>query len=248
MSNIPEMSKRQARREQIRRKDKRGRLIGIGLTIIGASLVAFLIIYPNVKPAAAVLTAVPQSYPLADKTSLGDPKAPVRIDAYEDFQCPACRRYTQEIEPLIIENLIATGKVYYVFHNYPFLDGAGAGNKGESDQAANAAMCASEQDMFWEMHDTIFANWNSENQGAYADRRLTAFAEKTGLDMISFDACFKANKYKTEIQADFDGGNAVGVQGTPSIFVNGTIVKPGFIPSYDDVLQAVEAALAGTVQ
>ena len=247
MNNAPEMSKRQARREQIRRKEKRGRLIAISLITIGAIFVAFLIIYPNLKPAAVVLTAVPQSHPQADKTSLGDPKASVKIDAYEDFQCPACRKYTQETEPLIIEKLVATGKVYYVFHNYPFLDGPGAGSSGESDQAANAAMCASEQDMFWEMHDTIFANWNGEGQGAYADNRLTAFAEKTGLDMTSFNACFKANKYKTEIQADFDGGNKAGVQGTPSVFVNGTFIKPGFIPSYDDVLIAVEAALTKTV-
>ncbi len=245
MSNTKDMSKRQARREQVRRKEQRGRLIGIGLITIGAIFVAFLLIYPNVKPVADVATAEPQSYPQADKTALGDPNAPVKIDAYEDFQCPSCRKYTEETEPLIIKNLVATGKVYYVFHNYPFLDGAGAGNGGESDQAANAAMCASEQNKFWEMSATIFANWNGENQGAYNDRRLTAFAEKTGLDMTAFNACFEAKKYKAEIQADFDGGNAIGVQGTPSVFVNGTFIKPGFIPSYEDVLEAVDAALAG---
>ena len=248
MSNTKDVSKRQVRREQIRRKEKRGRLIGIGLITIGAIFVAFLIIYPNIKPVAAVATAEAQTYPQADKTSLGDPNAPVKIDAYEDFQCPACRKYTEETEPRIIENLVATGKVYYVFHNYPFLDGAGAGSNGESDQAANAAMCAAEQNKFWEMSATIFANWNGENQGAYNDRRLTAFAEETGLDMNAFNNCFKAKKYKAEIQADFDGGNAIGVEGTPSIFVNGTFITPGYVPSYDEVLKAVEAALAGVGQ
>ncbi len=244
MNNEKDVSKRQARREQIRRKDQRGRLIGIGLISIGAIFIAFLIIYPNFKPAAEVIAAEPRSYPQADKTALGDPNAPVKIDAYEDFQCPACGRYTEETESLIIDNLVSTGKVYYVFHNYPFIDGPGAGSKGESDQAANAAMCAAEQNKFWEMHATIFANWNGENQRAYSDERLTAFAEKTGLDMTAFNSCFKANKYKAEIQADFDNGNAVGVQGTPSIFVNGSFVTPGYVPSYDEVLKAVEAALA----
>jgi protein-disulfide isomerase len=236
-----ELSKRQLRREQIRRKEQRGRWIGIGLITLGALFVAFLIIWPNVRPVAEVIPAEPQTYPQADKTSMGDPNAPIRIDAYEDFQCPACQKYTNETESLIITNLIATGKVYYVFHNYPFIDGAGAGNGGESDQAANASMCASEQGKFWEMHGTIFANWNGEGQGAYADNRLTAFADKAGLDMTAFNTCFKANKYKAEIQADFDGGNKLGVQGTPSVFVNGTFITPGFIPSYDDVLKAVEA-------
>jgi protein-disulfide isomerase len=244
MNNPKDVSKRQARREQIRRKEQRGRLIGIGLISIGAIFIAFLIIYPNFKPVAEVVAAEPKTYPQADKMALGDPNAPVKIDVYEDFQCPACGNYTRDTEPLIIENLVATGKVYYVFHNYPFLDGAGAGNNGESDQAANASMCASEQNKFWEMHATIYANWNGENQGAFADRRLTAFAEKVGLEMDAFNACFEANKYKAEIQADFDGGNAAGVQGTASIFVNGTFIKPGFVPSYDEVRQAVEAAMA----
>lgn len=242
MSNQSEMSKRQVRRDQIRRKEQRGRWIGIALITIGAIFVALLIIYPNFKPVADVATAEPQAYPQADKTSLGDPNATVRIDAYEDFQCPACDKYTQETETLIIKNLVATGKVYYVFHNYPFLDGPGAGNGGESDQAANAAMCASEQGKFWEMHSTIFANWNGENQGAFNDRRLEAFAEATGLDMAAFSDCFDANKYKAEIQADFDGGNALGVQGTPSVFVNGVFVTPGFIPSYDDIVAAIAEA------
>lgn len=244
MNNEKDVSKRQARREQIRRKDQRNRLIGIGLISIGAIFVAFLIIYPNFKPAAEVIGAAPRSYPRADKTALGDPNAPVKIDAYEDFQCPACGRYTEETESLIIDNLVSTGKVYYVFHNYPFIDGPGAGSNGESDQAANAAMCASEQNKFWEMHATIFANWNGENKGAYTDRRLTDFAEAVGLDMTAFNSCFKANKYKAEIQADFDNGNAVGVQGTPSIFVNGSFVTPGYVPSYDEIVTAVEAALA----
>jgi protein-disulfide isomerase len=244
MNNEKDISKRQARREQIRRKDQRNRLIGIGLISIGAIFIAFLIIYPNFKPAAEVIAAEPRSYPQADKTALGDPNAPVKIDVYEDFQCPACGRYTEETESLIIDNLVSTGKVYYVFHNYPFIDGPGAGSKGESDQAANASMCAAEQNKFWEMHATIYANWNGENQRAYSDERLTDFAEAVGLDMTAFNSCFKANKYKAEIQADFDNGNVVGVQGTPSVFVNGSFVTPGYVPSYDEVVTAVEAALA----
>ncbi|CAG1007269.1 Disulfide bond formation protein D [Anaerolineales bacterium] len=245
MTSTKDTSKRQARREQMRRKEQRNRLIGFGLIMIGVVFVAFLIIYPNVKPVDEVKAVEPQSYPQADKTALGDPNAPVRIDTYEDFQCPACVNYTKETESKIIENLVTTGKVYYVFHNYPFIDGGTVDSGGESDQAANASMCAAEQGKFWEMHATIFANWNGENQGAYNNKRLTAFAEKAGLDMEAFDACFQSKKYKDDIQADFDGGNAAGVQGTPSVFVNGSLVTPGYVPSYEEILKAVDAALAG---
>jgi protein-disulfide isomerase len=243
MTSTKETSKRQARREEIRRREQRGRLIGLGLISVLVVFVIFLIV-SSFKPVSNVKTAEAISYPQPDKMALGDPNAPVRIDAYEDFQCPACANYTKETEARIIENLVATGKVYYVFHNYSFIDGGGAGDGGESDQAANAAMCAAEQNKFWEMHATIFANWNGENQGAYTDKRLVAFARTAGLDMTAFNSCFEANKYKADIQADFDGGNKVGVQGTPSIFVNGNFVTPGYVPSYDEVLKAVEAELA----
>lgn len=239
-----EMSKRQTRREQIRRKEQRGRYIAIGLISLGAIFLAFLFIYPNLRPAAEVATPEPQSFPQANKTSLGDSKAPVKIDVWEDFQCPACRQFTQQIEPLIIKNLIETGKVYYTFHQYPFVQGGRPGDGGESAQAANASMCAAEQGKFWEMHGIIFANWGGEGLGAYSDRRLRDFAEKAELDMGAFDACFDADKYQKDIQADFDGGNELGVSGTPSVFVNGKIINPGYIPSYDEINAAVEAALA----
>lgn len=244
MNTQKEMSKRQARREQIRRKETRGRLIGIGLIALGAILVAALLIYSNFKPIDQVATPEAHSYPQPNKTSLGDPNAPVKIDVYEDFQCPACLRFTTGVEARIIEELVKTGKVYYTFHNFPFIDGPSAGNGGESDQAANASMCAAEQDKFWEMHATIYANWNGENRGAYSDTRLRAFAEAADLDMDAFDACFDQNKYKDEIQASLDKGTELGVQGTPSVFVNGQIVNPGYVPTYEEILAAVEAELA----
>jgi protein-disulfide isomerase len=245
MSNDSGMSKRQVRREKMRRAEMRSRLVTIGLVVLGALVIAFVLIYPNFRPAPEVVTAEPRVYPQAEKNAMGDPDAPVKIDVFEDYQCPACLRYTQEIEPLVVENYVATGKVYYVFHNYPFIDGGGASNGGESDQTANAAMCATEQGKFWEMHDIIFANWNGENQGTYSDRLLTTLAEKIGLDMDAFNACFEANKYKSDIQADFDLGVSLGVNGTPSVFVDQVIIRPGYVPSYDDISKAVEDALAG---
>lgn len=241
-----EMSKRQIRREQIRRKGQRNRLLGVGLISLGAIAFVALFLFNAYKPVGEVATPeVAYEYPQPNKTSLGDPNAPVKIDVYEDFQCPACQAFSQDIEPLIVKNLVETGKVYYTFHNYSFIDGPGAGQGGESDQAANASMCAAEQNKFWEMKSIIFANWNGENLGAYNDNRLRAFAQTAGLDMGEFDDCFDANKYEQEIQASFDGGNEIGVSGTPSVFVNGQIISPGYIPSYDDINAAVEAALAG---
>jgi protein-disulfide isomerase len=236
------VSKRQERRERMQRQQQRQRLITIGLIVLGAALVVFAVIWQPLSTVGEIITVTPMALPEADGLSLGDPNAPVTIDVFEDFQCPACKSFTENIEPLIIQNLVASGQARYVYHNYPFLDGDGAGSIGESDQAANASMCASEQDKFWEMHSALYANWNGENQGAFNNRRLQAIAESIGLDMDSFNSCFNSNKYEAEIQADFDLGKDMGVSGTPTVFVNGNRVgAPGRVASYQEIADAVNA-------
>jgi protein-disulfide isomerase len=240
------VSKRQERRARQQRQQQRQRLMLIGGIVVVAALVVFALVYPNVKSVGEIITVTPATLPNPDGSSLGDTSAPATIDIFEDFQCPACRSFTESIEPLVIKNLVATGKARYVFHNYPFIDGNGVGNGGESDQAANAAMCANEQGKFWDMHAIIYANWNGENQGNLNDRRLQAMAESIGLDMNAFNDCFNANKYKSEIQADFDRGSKMGVNGTPTVFVNGSQVgQPGKIATYDEIAQAVNAVAPG---
>jgi protein-disulfide isomerase len=238
------ISKRQERRAKMQREQQRQRMIILGLIGLGAVLLVLAIALPQLRSVDDIITVTPAALPQADGLSVGDPNAPVTIDVFEDFQCPACQFFTESIEPLVIENLVATGKARYVFHNYSFLDGNGAGNNGESDKAANASMCANEQGKFWEMHNILYANWNGENQGAFSDRRLQAMAESLGLDMDAFNACFDANKYEAEIQADFDLGEEMGVTGTPTVFVNGARVgAAGKIASYQEIEQAVNAAV-----
>ena len=236
------VSKRQERRARMQRQQQRQRLITIGLIVLGAALVVFAVVWPQLRSVGEIVTVTPAALPNADGLSVGEANAPVTIDVFEDFQCPACQFFTESIEPLVIQNLVASGQARYVFHNYPFLDGNGAGSSGESDQAANASMCANEQDKFWEMHSILYANLGGENQGAFSDRRLQAMAESIGLDMSEFNSCFSANEYEAEIQADFDLGQEMGVSGTPTVFVNGTQVgAPGRIASYDEIAAAVNA-------
>ena len=238
------LSKREERRAKMQREQQRQRLRIIGLIVLGAGLLVFAIIWPQIRSVGEIVTVTPAALPDADGLSLGDPDAPVTIDVFEDFQCPACQRFTESVEPLVIQNLVADGRARYVFHNYPFLDGNGAGSSGESDQAANAAMCANEQDRFWEMHSILYANLGGENRGAFSNRRLQAMAESIGLDMDTFNACFAENRYEEEIQADFELGQQMGVTGTPTVFVNGVRAgQPGVIASYQDIEQAVNAAL-----
>lgn len=245
MSNRQNLSKRQLIRQQREKKQRQQRLLTIGLISLGVIVVAAVIVAPTIyralTPVGDIVEVPPQDRPQADGRTLGDPNAPVTVEVFEDFQCPACKTYTEEVEHQLVENEVAGGQVHYIFRHYPFLDDRAPAN--ESDQAANASMCAAEQGRFWDYHDMLFANWSGENLGSFADRRLVAFAEALGLDMDQFNSCFQENRYEDEINADFARGLEIGVTGTPSVFVNGTQIRPGFVPSYQDIQQAVQAEL-----
>jgi protein-disulfide isomerase len=151
---------------------------------------------------------------LADGLAMGDPNAPVVVEVFEDFQCPACRAFTEGVEAQLIDSTyIASGQVYYIFRQYPFLDDRVVTSK-ESDQASNASMCAMEQGRFWDYHDMLYANQQGENEGAFNDKRLQTFAEALGLDMTAFNACFKENRYSEEISQDLNLGQGRNVTGT----------------------------------
>jgi len=235
-------SKRQERREKMQQQETRGRLVTIGLITLGAALLVFAIVLPMLRPVGEVIMPEPraEALPNPDGLSLGDPNAPATIDVFEDFQCPACKFFTQNIEPQIITYLVIPGKARFVFHNYSFIDGPTVGS-GESDQAASAAMCANEQGKFWEMQEVIYTNQLGENKGHFNDRFLAAMAEAVNLDMGSFNSCFSNGKYKDDIQADFDLGTQMGVSGTPSVFVNGQKVgEVGKIASFQEIAVAVD--------
>jgi protein-disulfide isomerase len=243
-------SKRQVIREQRERKQRRQRLLTIlGITVV-ALIVAGLLIAPSARNAMApvgdIISITPEARPQPNGREMGDPSAPVLVEVWEDFQCPACQTFTQNVEPLITENFVATGNVRYVFRFFPFLDDRSASK--ESDQAAHASMCAADQNKFWEYHDMLYANWDGENRGAFSDKRLVAFAETLGLDMGEFNQCFEAGEHEELINQDTADGIAAGVSGTPTVFVNGTVVRPGFVPSYEELAQAIEAALGTSSQ
>jgi len=248
------MSKRQEIRDRRRRDQVRNRIIVIIVVVLGALLVTFALILPSINQATAatratqtaanatpvpVISITPRVFSAkVDGVHLGDPNAPVKVDAYEDFRCSACLYYTQNVEPQIIQTYVDTGKVYYTFHFYEVIDG----NDGSdaSLRSANAALCANEQGHFWDYHDTLYANQVTESASLYTDARLVTMAENLKLDMTAFNACYKAKKYASVVSNDGTKAQSLGVSGTPSIFVNGTMVA-----NFANTTQAIDTALAG---
>jgi len=247
------MSKRQEIREKRRKQQQRQRILVIGMVAAGAVLIAFALIWPTLKgnqisnvTLASITPVAPRNFNAAvDGTHLGDPNAPVKIDVWEDYQCSGCFYYSENIEPLIIQNYVEKGKVYYTFHFYPFI----SGTSGESQQSANAAMCALEQGRFWDYHNILFTNWIGENVGSFTDARLVAMATSIGLDMTAFNQCFQADPYADQINQDFQAGQNMGVSRTPTIFINGQAAESSagakYIPSFDDLSRIIDGLLNG---
>jgi protein-disulfide isomerase len=248
------MSKRQEIRARRRRDQIRNRILIILLVVMGALLVSFALILPSINNATAaadatktaanftpppVVTITPRVFNTkVDGVHLGDPNAPVKVDEYADFRCSACLFFTQQIFPQILQNYVETGKVYYTYHFYIVIDNYDT--SGASYRSANAALCANEQNRFWDYHDTLYANQITEDAYLFTDARLATMAENLKLDMTAFNTCLQNKKFDSFVQKDISQAQSLNVTGTPSIFVNGTLVS-----KFQQTIQAIDAALAG---
>ena len=173
-----------------------------------------------------------------DGLSMGDPNAPVKVIEFADFQCPGCAGYWAQLEPVVLQNYVETGKVYYTYSPFSFLGAYGSNpDWDESRKAAEAAYCANDQNKFWEMRDYIFANHNGENQGAFARERLLAMAEKLSLDMTTFTECLDSGKYSPTVDEANQFAQDSGITYTPSFSVNGTVVGYDLLTTLEEALK-----------
>ena len=151
----------------------------------------------------------------------GAPMAPVTIVEFSDFQCPFCGAAYPELERIVSE---FEGRVKLVFKHYPLP------SHSRAVPASRAAEAAGRQGKFWEMHDILF-----QNQRKLEDADLARYADMLGLDVERFNADMKAEEVQQRIASDRKQGEAAGVEGTPSIYVNGR--------KFDEPLKALPAYL-----
>lgn len=173
---------------------------------------------PEAQPAAAIPTPATLSDDFA--AVKGDPEAPVKIVEFTDFQCPYCARYVEQTLPGLLENYVESGQVYYQLKDFPLDD-----LHPQARAAAAAARCAGEQDAYWEMHDELFATQSTWGEAAESQDAFVELASGLGLDTESFSACLGSGRYDDAIATNVAEGKALGVQGTPSFFVDGFPIR-----------------------
>ncbi len=185
--------------------------------------------------ARAELAGIPQ-----DGNALGAADAPVTLVQYEDFQCPSCLRYTVDYEPFLIEEYVRPGLLRLELRHFPVVG-------TESTTAARGAVCAGEQDRFWEYANRLFVIQAGDgfrpDQGAFDEPALTDLAGNLGLDEDAFVACLVHPDTLSTVSRNDAAARAIGFRGTPSFTLNGNPLQGA--PGTEDTWRTlIDTALA----
>lgn len=166
---------------------------------------------------------------------------PLRIDVFEDFQCPSCKFFEEPIGGYLT-SLITDKKAQVVYHPLSFL---GNGQKDdESIAASNAAYCSVDEGKFLDFHKALYDVQSSvKNSGFLNDANLITIGKKVGIDSPSFSDCVKNKSKLINVAASTDSMERYEVRGTPTTFINGKVWVPQR-PNFDvnEFKAAVEAA------
>lgn len=181
---------------------------------------------------------------MAQGNKLGADTAPVKIEAFEDFQCPFCLRYTANQEPGIVKEFVKAGKVQIIYRNFP-----GLGR--ESVLAGAAALCAADQNKFWEYHSALFltqaragqAENERVNVGRFSNDKLKEYGAALGLDTAAFNKCVDEAKYTQRVGDDETQGRSLGLRGTPSFLLNGRPLAGSGAPSLEDWRKIIDGEI-----
>src|SRR3984893_8114045 len=161
----------------------------------------------------------------ADHT-LGDEHAPVTLVEYGDYECPHCAR----AHPLVKALGEHFGKqLRFVYRHFPLTQ-----IHPMAEPAAEAAEFAAANGHFWEMHNGIF-----ENQQSLSLRLLAELAQALGLSSADLLSAFESRKFLPAIKEDFLGGVRSGVNGTPTLFINGYRYEG--LNEFEDLVEAIDA-------
>ena len=184
------------------------------------------------------------NFPVSTHT-LGPDDAAYVIREFSDFQCPFCAQYATQTLPGLKETLLARGDVRFEYHHFP-LQSIHA-NALPAAEAAECVTAANDPEAFWTYHDALF-----ERQQAWAGlgdptAYFVRLAEDVGLEAEGVEACLEERTYADEVAAAYEAAVALGLRGTPSVFVNGFRVEDFNDPaSYARALGLVDAFSEGS--
>lgn len=190
------------------------------------------------EPESPILTPEQIAKLPDDDTVIGEAAAPITLIEFSDFQCPYCARFFKNTFPLIEKNYIKTGKVKFIYRDFPL------NSHAQADLTAQTAECADEQGKFKAMHDLLFEKQPEWAENPDALKLMKSYGKQLGLNAAQFNECLDKKKYALEVRKDLVDGATAGISGTPGFFVNGKHIS-GAMP-YEEVFKPIfEAELGG---
>ncbi|WKZ37227.1 MAG: DsbA family protein [Anaerolineales bacterium] len=191
---------------------------------------------PSGPVVEAPVTEQPQyvryDVPTEGYPSRGPQDAAITIVEFSDFECPFCRRFFEETYAPLLEAY--PGQIRFVYRNLPLTS-----IHPNAMSAAVASLCANDQDAYWEYHDLLFSS-DLLGRDIYIQ-----YATDLGLDVEEFSACLDSGKHDDFIQQDMDFALTLGVQSTPTFFINGLAIV-GAQP-FSNFQQLIDQELAGEI-
>lgn len=166
--------------------------------------------------------------------AIGREDAPVVMYEFADFQCPGCGQFAAFVTPLIKERLVSEGLVRYVYYDFPLVS-----IHPNSFLAARAGRCANAQEGFWEYHDLLYGRQPTWAVMVDPARYFVDLAREGGLDASAFESCLRSDQFAEEVSRSLRFGETLGVNGTPTLFVNGKRLPQ--TPSFSELEQIVRA-------
>ena len=185
----------------------------------------------NARPTVPGRSESPAALVAPDSPTISAPGAKVTLVEFLDFECEACGAAFPIVKQILAEY---EGRLTYVVRDFP--------NHNNSVLAASAAYAAAEQGKYWEMYDKLF-----EQQAAWGERQdsqaaaFLGFAEELGLDMAKFRSDLESGRYVDRLQRDVDAARSLGVDATPTFFINGT--KFVGVPGYEEFKRLIDDAI-----
>jgi protein-disulfide isomerase len=189
---------------------------------------------------ATQLVAQTSAPDLTSRTK-GSPKAPVTVYEMSDFQCPYCRRFARETFPKLEQRYIATGKVRWVFINFPLTS-----VHPHAAAAAELALCSAKQGKFWKIHDLLFQYQDTWAPVKEAGPFFLSLADSAGLQKQTLLSCLQGSEAEKEVQAEAEGAERSGASSTPTFYMEGGLLTGALPPEiFQHVIDSIYALKTG---
>jgi protein-disulfide isomerase len=209
-------------------------LVSAAAIVVAVVLVLLASRPPSPSPNALTLSPTAYASDLTDGQVLGSKTAPVVIELFADFQCPACKQFVTLELPRLYVDLVTTGTLRIEARDIDIL---GAGNPDESLELAAGAFCAAEQDRYWQFHDLVFWNQGRENRGDHNATFLASVADQAGVSRSAWDACLRRTDIRKPILDRTAAAAAQGISSTPTLRINGQDFVG--VPDYDKLVSMI---------